>query len=118
LFIIMSWAPSLPSGRAVGAGLPLVIATGLVMILGWIDDTRGVRPWHKVLVQALAGLILYAFGYRIDVLSNPSGVELGWLALPITLAWFVVMSNAFNLIDGLDGLATGIAVVSTMFLVV
>jgi len=62
-------------------------------------------------VQAAAAGLLYAAGFRIELVSNPfthASMGLGLLALPITVLWLVAISNAFNLIDGLDGLAAGV----------
>jgi UDP-GlcNAc:undecaprenyl-phosphate GlcNAc-1-phosphate transferase len=101
---------------AVHAYRHLVVACGLVMAVGLADDLWGVKPVAKITAQAGAALYLFANGYRIDVVSNPFGGEttpLGVFALPVTVLWFVGMSNAFNLIDGLDGLAAGIGLFST-----
>src|SRR5262249_26794778 len=57
---------------------------------------------------------LFAFGYRIQLLAIPGlgDIDLGVLCLPITVAWIVGITNAVNLIDGLDGLAAGISILS------
>jgi UDP-GlcNAc:undecaprenyl-phosphate GlcNAc-1-phosphate transferase len=102
------------------AYLHLVVACGAVLLIGLADDIHGVRPLSKLLVQASAGLYLYANGYKISTITNPFGesLSLGPLSLPLTLLWFVGMSNAFNLIDGLDGLAAGVGffATSTLFI--
>jgi UDP-GlcNAc:undecaprenyl-phosphate GlcNAc-1-phosphate transferase len=99
----------------------LLLASAAVLAVGFVDDLRGVRPAAKLVVQAAAALYLYAHGFQIGAVSNPFSGEafsLGALSLPTTLLWFVCMSNAFNLIDGLDGLAAGIGFFSTMTLFV
>jgi UDP-GlcNAc:undecaprenyl-phosphate GlcNAc-1-phosphate transferase len=109
---------SVPS-ELLGAFRHLVVACAAVMAIGLVDDVIGVRPIAKLAVQTAAAAYLFVHGYRIDNVSNPFGgesVSLGWLALPVTLLWFVGMSNAFNLIDGLDGLAAGIGFFSTITL--
>lgn len=116
-------AGGLPGGNdeLLAAYLPLVSGAAAVLLVGVWDDVRGVSPWAKLLVQSAAAAYLYLHGYRIDAVSNPFGgetVSLGALALPLTLLWFVGMSNAFNLIDGLDGLAAGIGLFSTLTLFV
>ena len=97
---------------AVGTlGLTLVAACSIVFCIGIYDDLRGARPWQKLAVQTIAAGLLYAGGFRIQILSNPfthTPVSLGWLALPLTVLWLVAISNAFNLIDGMDGLAAGV----------
>src|SRR5688572_30339773 len=94
----------------IDAALHVLAAGGLVMAVGLLDDARGASPAVKVLVQVGAALYLYAVGFQIQVIHYPFGgaVTLGWLSLPITLLWIVGLSNAFNLIDGLDGLAAGV----------
>jgi UDP-GlcNAc:undecaprenyl-phosphate GlcNAc-1-phosphate transferase len=67
-------------------------------------------------VQFGVGGLVYAVGYRIDVIANPFGapIELGWLGLPFTPLWIAGVINALNLIDGLDGLAGGVAFISLL----
>jgi UDP-GlcNAc:undecaprenyl-phosphate GlcNAc-1-phosphate transferase len=98
------------TGPLADAYVSLVVAATAVMAVGLLDDLVGVAPISKILVQAAAGGYLYGHGYRIELLSNPFGeiLALGPLSLPLTLLWFVGMSNALNLIDGLDGLAAGV----------
>ena len=90
--------------------LHLLAATAAVAAVGLLDDIYSVRPWAKLLVQAAAGLYLCAHGYGVSVISNPLGEPfvLGGLSVPLTVLWVVGLSNAFNLIDGLDGLAAGV----------
>jgi UDP-GlcNAc:undecaprenyl-phosphate GlcNAc-1-phosphate transferase len=106
-------------GPGVARGyLHLLLACGAVAGIGLVDDVVGVSPWSKVLVQTLAALYLYFHGFQIRGVTNPFGepLWLGHLALPLTVLWFVGMSNAFNLIDGLDGLAAGVAFFATISL--
>ena len=99
-----------------GLWVPLVVAAFLVSAIGLVDDASGVRPLAKLAVQTTAAVYLFFSGFRITGVSNPLGgsIDLGALALPVTVLWLVGMSNAFNLIDGLDGLAAGLALVSTL----
>jgi len=100
-------------------GAALLLAAGAVFALGLFDDLRGARPWQKLLVQCAAGIGLFTAGFRVELLTNPftsTSMELGWFSLPATLLWLVAISNAFNLIDGLDGLAAGVGVFSALAL--
>jgi UDP-GlcNAc:undecaprenyl-phosphate GlcNAc-1-phosphate transferase len=96
----------------IDAALHLLVAGGAVMLVGLVDDVRGASPAAKVLVQVAAALYLYTAGFQVQVINTPFGTQivLGWLALPVTLLWVVGLSNAFNLIDGLDGLAAGVGI--------
>ena len=103
-----------------GSYLHLLTAGTAVMMIGLLDDVIGVSPALKILVQGAAGLYLYHNGYQIRLISIPFGetLNLGVLSLPITLLWFAGISNAFNLIDGLDGLAAGVGLFSTSVVVI
>ncbi|MCG8556334.1 MAG: undecaprenyl/decaprenyl-phosphate alpha-N-acetylglucosaminyl 1-phosphate transferase [Proteobacteria bacterium] len=82
-----------------------------VCLLGVADDLRGVRAWHKLWVQVGAALLAFLCGYRIEGVSLPwlGTLEMGIFAAPVTVLWIVAIINALNLIDGLDGLASGVA---------
>lgn len=86
----------------------------LILLLGVVDDIWGMRAGIKLLGQAGAALWLISEGVRILRLSMPWGetLELGWLSPVFTLLWLVALTNAFNLIDGVDGLAAGVGFIS------
>jgi UDP-GlcNAc:undecaprenyl-phosphate GlcNAc-1-phosphate transferase len=83
-----------------------------VFVTGLVDDWRAMTPWQKIAGQLIAGVAVFAAGYQLDAIGLPWGgaLHLGWLALPATLLWVVFFTNAVNLIDGKDGLATGVGV--------
>lgn len=82
--------------------------------VGWYDDLRSAGVSLKLSAQIGAAVVAYLFGLRVEVLTNPAGevFRLGWLGLPLTVAWIVAITNAYNLIDGIDGLAatTGLTI--------
>jgi len=83
-----------------------------IAALGLFDDVRNLRARWKLLVQLAVGLLMYGLGFRIDEIANPFGganLQLGMLGLPLTVLWYAGVINAMNLIDGLDGLAGGVA---------
>jgi UDP-N-acetylmuramyl pentapeptide phosphotransferase/UDP-N-acetylglucosamine-1-phosphate transferase len=89
----------------------------LILLLGIVDDKWSVSPWVKIAVQLVAGLIVfYQLDIRIDTLAEvfpgQSPSLLGLLSLPATLFWIVLITNAFNVVDGMDGLATGVALIA------
>jgi UDP-GlcNAc:undecaprenyl-phosphate/decaprenyl-phosphate GlcNAc-1-phosphate transferase len=89
---------------------PAILAgAGLLLVVGIVDDVRGMRALVKLGFQVAAALLAWWLGLSIERLYFPWGiVELGPLALPLTVAWIVGVINAVNLIDGLDGLAAGV----------
>ncbi len=108
------------NGQLKGALLGAV----LIVVLGVFDDIYDLRAKFKLAVQIAAALIAVFTGNVIEYLSNPNIFssdpywELGILAYPITVIWIVAMTNAVNLIDGLDGLACGVSSISSMTLLV
>jgi UDP-GlcNAc:undecaprenyl-phosphate/decaprenyl-phosphate GlcNAc-1-phosphate transferase len=89
---------------------PAILAgAGLLVVVGVIDDVRGMRAMVKLLWQVGAAVLAFTLGLSIEHLQMPWGtVSMGPFALPLTVIWLVVVINAINLIDGLDGLATGV----------
>lgn len=98
----------------------ILVGSFLVFVIGVYDDIKGASVWSRLVIEFAAAFLVYAAGMRIDYISNPFGqsLALGWLSLPVTLLWIVVITNAVNLIDGLDGLAagTGILIILTIVL--
>ena len=99
----------LPGGSmAIGlfAALAIVFATGL------LDDLINLKPWQKLGGQVLAAVTAYASGVQIHLFrGHPLEI---WFSLPFTLIWLIGCTNAFNLIDGLDGLAAGVGLFATV----
>lgn len=99
-----------------------ILLGGLIILLvGLSDDLSPVSAWIKLAAQAAAGLLLYLGGLKVSFLAIPfQGVEIdiGWLSVVITVLWVVVLTNAINLIDGLDGLASGVSLIGALTLMV
>jgi UDP-GlcNAc:undecaprenyl-phosphate GlcNAc-1-phosphate transferase len=95
---------------------PIFLPGLLIFLLGIYDDIHPIHPYVKFLGQAVAAAMLYAFGLRISDLPVLFGHHHFpfFLGLPLTILWVLAITNAFNLIDGLDGLAAGSALFSTL----
>lgn len=95
-------------------------AAFLVFLTGLVDDWRAMKPWQKLVGQSIAAVAVYMAGYQLSAIGLPWGGELqiGILALPATVFFVVFFTNAINLIDGKDGVATGIGVIAAASLAV
>ncbi len=102
----------------------MLLGAVIIVVLGVLDDKYALPAKPKFLVQIVAALIAVLAGNRIEVLSNPNIFsdnpvwQLGWLSYPVTVIWIVAITNAVNLIDGLDGLACGVSTISAATMLV
>ena len=123
--LLVAWIARLFPGPAAALDprplLGLTLASLPILALGMADDRWSVSPWVKLSVQTCAALVLTLFGYGVPVLTNPFGpsFETGLLGVPLTVLWVLTVTNAINLIDGLDGLASGVVAIAcaTLWLV-
>lgn len=90
-----------------------LLAGGLaIALLGLFDDAKGADARLKLAVQIMVACFAYWMGIRVGRIALPfvaDSIPLGWVGLPLTVVWIVGVMNALNLIDGLDGLAAGVA---------
>ena len=102
----------------------ILLGASIIVVLGVVDDMSPLRAYFKFCVQIFAALVAVFHGVVIQTLSNPNVFaespywDLGWLAVPITVLWIVGITNAVNLIDGLDGLACGVSTISAISMLV
>ena len=96
-----------------------------IIILGvtcFIDDAKGIPSWAKLIAQIAVAIIVVASGIRIENIGIPfldNKLWLSdWLSYIITIAWIVGITNAINLMDGLDGLSSGITLISCISLII
>lgn len=101
---------SFPTGT-LRATRGIFLGGSLVFIVGLVDDIRhgGLDYRMKFLIQILAALVVMSFGIRIRF------IQPAWLAYGLTLVWIVGITNAFNIIDIMDGLSSGIGAIAALF---
>ncbi len=102
----------------------MLLGASVIVVLGVLDDIYALGPKLKFVVQIVAALIAVFHGNIINAISNPNLFSdnpiwnLGILRYPITVLWIVGITNAVNLIDGLDGLACGVSTISSLTMLV
>jgi UDP-GlcNAc:undecaprenyl-phosphate GlcNAc-1-phosphate transferase len=98
----------------------IVVPVVLIFVMGVYDDLKPLKPKAKVAVEALAAIILYFGGFGIHYFDSLFNGHIFGRAidLPLTILWILLITNAFNLIDGLDGLAAGSALISAITILI
>ncbi|MFX3634459.1 MAG: glycosyltransferase family 4 protein [Candidatus Pristimantibacillus sp.] len=115
-FLLLS--PFIPDGLLTAANMNMIramlVGGTMIIILGAFDDRFELSAKIKLLGQiAAACVVVFGFGIKIDLLNIPFGEAMlpieAWVSIPLTIFWIVGVTNAINLIDGLDGLAAGVS---------
>lgn len=100
--------------EALGNILPLTLVGSIVFLTGVLDDLIGLNAWQKLIGIGGASVLAYCTGIRVNIHLFPGFSAGPWLSFVITVVWLVGCTNAFNLIDGMDGLAAGVGLVSAV----
>ena len=91
--------------------LGLLLSGSIALMVGLIDDFGILTPYQKLLGETLAALVLVKSGIYIKLVVLPV-----WIAIPLTVLWILAVTNALNIIDILDGLASGVATIAAVAL--
>ncbi len=118
LLSLLAVLPFVPDGmlssRDINFIAAFLIGGTLITLIGALDDRFDLNAKLKFLAQiAVACMVVFAFDIRVDFVNVPfqdaySSLE-SWISIPLTIFWIVGVTNAINLIDGLDGLAAGVS---------
>ena len=116
LFVGLAVAVLLSDGLPIRGHLEGLLLGGLLLVgVGAFDDRYSLEALPKFAVQLVAAGVAVYYGFRIDQITDPFSRNMwfmpDWLAWSVTTLWIVGVTNALNLIDGLDGLATGVAAI-------
>lgn len=100
--------------------VPLLLGSLATLALGIYDDIKGANASKKFVAQIVIASGLWYGGFRIDSMMMPllGSLELDYLSLPITVLWIVGVTNAVNLLDGIDGLVAGVTACMALSLAV
>jgi UDP-GlcNAc:undecaprenyl-phosphate/decaprenyl-phosphate GlcNAc-1-phosphate transferase len=101
-----------PVAREMSLVANILPAAALIFVTGLLDDFIGLKPWHKIVGQVIAALLVWSMGVRLSGVAGHALPEAATLIL--TVGWLLVCTNAFNLVDGLDGLAAGVGMFATL----
>lgn len=95
---------------------PILIGSTIIVLTGLLDDLKELSAKTKLTGQLLAAIVTVLGGIQIEFITLPFGdrIEFGYLAIPLTILWIVGITNAINLIDGLDGLAAGVSSIALL----
>lgn len=97
----------------------ILIGASVITVSGVLDDTKGLTPELKVIFQLIAATIVIFGGVKVSYISNFLGekgsvIDLGIFSYLLTGLWIIGVTNAINLIDGLDGLAAGVSMIAAL----
>ncbi|WEV43120.1 MraY family glycosyltransferase [Lactobacillus sp. ESL0684] len=94
----------------------VLLGSSVIVLTGIIDDIMELKPRQKMFGIFVGALVIYFLGgIKMNVVNLPfinKQIDLGWWSLPITIFWILALTNAVDLIDGLDGLADGVSMIS------
>jgi len=113
-FIVM---PGIQYTDKDNVAIGLILGGIVIALTGALDDRFNLSPKLKLLGQLIAAVIAVSFGLEIDVINIPFGMNSypiieQWISVPLTIVWIIAITNAINLIDGLDGLSAGVSCIS------
>jgi UDP-GlcNAc:undecaprenyl-phosphate/decaprenyl-phosphate GlcNAc-1-phosphate transferase len=93
----------------------IIIGSFIIILTGVVDDIKEISPKVKLLGQVAAAFIVVVYGnLNVEFINLPFGgkLDFGLLSIPFTMIWIIGITNAINLIDGLDGLAAGVSTIA------
>jgi len=100
----------------------VLLGMGIIWLMGILDDVLDLPAWAQLVGMVLASLVSMAFRVFVEVFNNPFGNQQVWvdwyLMVPVTLVWLLGMTGTMNMLDGLDGLATGVTTIAALVLFV
>jgi UDP-GlcNAc:undecaprenyl-phosphate GlcNAc-1-phosphate transferase len=117
LFAVSALVPAFAFRVPAVSILPIAVGVIIMFITGLLDDFKNLRARYKLYFQIAAALVVALSGYRFFTFQTPFGfsVDSPIVSYFVTLLWIVGVTNALNLIDGIDGLAGGVSGIAALF---
>lgn len=113
------WGSFAAGSQQAELSMALIVAAGIVCVFGGIDDSWVLSGRLKLLLQVCAVLPIVALGYSVDrIVAFGYPIQLGWFGVPLTVAWLVGCINALNLLDGMDGLASTVGLLTAVMMAI
>lgn len=118
IFIAFVIGMTLSQGALLTTEKGILIGATIIVIGGILDDVMELKPKYKLVFQISAAIVLILHGVYINSITNPFSalsdgyISIQLLSIPITIIWVVAITNALNLIDGLDGLSAGVGLIA------
>src|SRR5699024_1960247 len=101
---------------ALETSIPIFIASTIVIITGVVDDIKDIKPIVKILGLLIASVVvIFMNNLIVEKINIPFWGDVSvplWIGMPFTILWILAITNSVNLIDGLDGLASGVSIIS------
>lgn len=112
LYLLLGTSSLLPQDNLIH----FAFAYGIVVVMSLVDDIKQIGVLGKLIAQIMAAALVVSAGFWVKTLDIPflGTVNLGWFGIALTVFWVVAVTNAFNFMDGLDGLAGGQAVLTLL----
>jgi UDP-GlcNAc:undecaprenyl-phosphate GlcNAc-1-phosphate transferase len=112
LLVLTPRGVGVPVIRALPSILSLLPSVLVIFLTALLDDLISLKPWQKLAGQLAAAVLVCVAGVHVQGFGGHHLSE--WLTFAVTILWLIACTNAFNLIDGVDGLATGVGLFATL----
>ena len=99
--------------------LYIFLGSLIILLVGLADDIVPLSAWVKLAAQISSAIVIYLGGLQVELVSSPWGsVDIGNFSIILTIIWVIMLTNSINLIDGLDGLASGVSLIGSVILLI
>jgi UDP-GlcNAc:undecaprenyl-phosphate GlcNAc-1-phosphate transferase len=116
LGILSGWLVAFASADVLKESTVLLVGMAILLVVGFLDDRHDISERLRLGVQIGVAVMAYAGGIRMSPLDNVTGIDIAAIDMAVTVLWIVGMTNAFNFMDNMDGLAAGVGAIAALSL--